>query len=66
MANWPKFKDEKCFGLKLEIEKKDIPSIKEFKDVIPDQYFRCNTITSFKYLLQSTLIQSFVVLIGLN
>ncbi len=52
-------------GRALAIENKDIPSIKEFKDVIPDRYFRCNTITSLKYLLQSTLIQSFVVLIGL-
>ncbi|MED5475043.1 MAG: DUF1343 domain-containing protein [Candidatus Neomarinimicrobiota bacterium] len=28
MAKWPKLKDEKCFGLKLEIEKKDYDVLK--------------------------------------
>ncbi len=51
-------------GQALEIEDKDIPSIKEFKDVIPDHYFRCDTIISLKYLLQTALIQSLVVAIG--
>ena len=50
-------------GQALEIEDKDIPSIKEFQDVIPDQYFKCNTKTSLRYLLQSALIQSLVVAI---
>ena len=53
-------------GQALAIEDKDIPSIKEFKDVIPDHYFKCNTKTSLRYLLQSALIQSLVVAIGLS
>ena len=59
----------KLSGLKgqaLVIENKDIPSIKEFQDVIPDHYLKCNTKTSLWYLLQSFLIQSLVVLIGLS
>jgi len=53
----------KLSGLKgqaLVIENKDIPSIKEFQDVIPDHYLKCNTKTSLRYLLQSFLIQSLV------
>ena len=53
-------------GQALVIENKDIPSIKEFQGVIPDQYFKCNTKTSLRYLFQSALIQSFVVAIGLS
>ena len=53
-------------GQALVIKDKDIPSIKEFQDVIPDHYFRCNTKTSLRYLLQSAFIQSFVVAIGLS
>ena len=53
-------------GQALVIEDKDIPSIKEFLDVIPDHYFRCNTKTSLRYLLQSAFIQSLVVAIGLS
>ena len=53
-------------GQALEIEDKDIPSMKEFQDVIPDKYFKCDTKTSFGYLLQSALIQSLVVAIGLS
>ena len=53
-------------GQALEIEEKDIPSIKEFQDVIPDHYFKCNTKTSLRYLLQTALIQSLVVAIGLS
>ncbi len=53
-------------GQALDIDNKDIPSIKEFQKVIPDHYFKCNTLTSLRYLLQSTLIQFFVVLIGLS
>ena len=49
-------------GQALEVENKDIPSIKEFKDVIPDHYFNCSTKISFRYLLQSTLIQSLIEL----
>jgi len=52
-------------GQALVIENKDIPSIKEFKDVIPDHYFKCNTKTSLRFLLQSVFIQFFVVAIGL-
>ena len=33
-------------GQALVIEDKDIPSIKEFQDVIPDHFFRCDTKTS--------------------
>jgi len=53
-------------GQALEIKDKDIPSIKEFQDVIPDHYFRSNTKTSLKYLLQSSFIQSLVVARGLS
>ena len=53
-------------GQALVIKDKDIPSIKEFQDVIPDHYFKCNTKTSLRYLLQSALIQSLVVAIGLS
>ena len=53
-------------GQALVIEDKDIPSIKEFQDVIPDHYFKCNTKTSLRYLFQSALIQTLVVAIGLS
>ena len=53
-------------GQALVIEDKDIPSIKEFQDVIPDHYFKSNTKTSLRYLLQTALIQFFVVAIGLS
>ena len=53
-------------GQALEIKNKDIPSIKEFQDVIPDNYLKCNTKTSLRYLLQSVLIQSLVVAIGFS
>jgi len=53
-------------GQALVIMDKDIPSIKEFRDVIPEHYFKCNTKTSLKYLFQTALIQSFVVAIGLS
>ncbi len=52
-------------GKALFVENRDIPSIKEFKDVIPAKYFKCSTRTSLLYLLQSILIQFFVVVIGL-
>ena len=52
-------------GQALAIEDKDIPSIKEFQDLIPNHYFKCNTKTSLRYLLQSALIQSLVIAIGL-
>ncbi len=52
-------------GQALEVEDRDIPSIKEFKDIIPDHFFRCSTKISLRYLLQSTLIQLLVVAIGL-
>ena len=52
-------------GQALVIRNQDIPSLKEFKDVIPDHYFKCNTLTSLRYLLQTALIQSFVIAIGL-
>jgi len=53
-------------GQALVIEDIDIPSIKEFQDVIPDHYFKSNTKTSLRYLLQTALIQSLVVAIGLS
>ena len=53
-------------GQALEINDSDIPSIKEFQDVIPDQFFRPKTSTSFKYLLQSILIQIVVLKVGLS
>ena len=52
-------------GQALHVENRDIPSIKEFKEVIPSHYFRCETKTSLRYLLQSALIQLIVVAIGL-
>ena len=53
-------------GQALLIQDKDIPSIKEFQNIIPDQYFKSNTKTSLRYLLQSALIQSLVAAIGLS
>ena len=53
-------------GQALEINKSDIPSIKEFQDVIPKHYFRSITRTSLRYLFQSILIQVEVILIGLE
>ena len=52
-------------GQALAVADKDIPSLKEFLDVIPDQYLMCSTKTSLKYLLQSALIQALVIFIGL-
>ena len=52
-------------GQALELENRDIPSIKEFKDVIPKHYFKCNTIISLSYLLQTALIQLLLIVIGL-
>ena len=43
----------------------DIPSMKEFRNIIPDQCFNCKTSTSLGYLLQSILIQAVVTAIGL-
>ena len=53
-------------GQALAIENKDIPSIKEFQNVIPAQYLKCNTKTSLRYLFQSTFIQAIVIVIGLS
>ena len=53
-------------GKALVIENKDIPSLKEFLDAIPDHYLKCDTKTSLRFLFQSVLIQSIVVLIGLS
>ena len=53
-------------GQALLVEDSDIPSIKQFKDVIPNHYFKSNTKTSLMYLFQSSLIQLFVLSIGLN
>ena len=53
-------------GKALVIEDKDIPSFKEFQDVIPDHFFKSDTKTSLRYLLQTALIQSLVVAIGLS
>ncbi len=52
-------------GQALEIKISDIPSMKEFKSVIPDHCFNSQTTTSLKYLLQTTIIQTIVVAIGL-
>ena len=53
-------------GKALEIKMSDIPSLKEFQDIIPDQYFKSITRISLRYLLQTILIQSVVILIGLS
>ena len=53
-------------GQALAIKNKDIPSLKEFQDVIPNHYLKCDTKTSLMYLLQSALIQLFVIAIGLS
>ena len=53
-------------GQALAINKSDIPSIKEFQDVIPDHYFKCKTKTSLRYLLQSVSIQAVIILLGLS
>ena len=52
-------------GQALAIKMSDIPSMKEFQSVIPDHCFNLQTRTSFRYLLQSILIQVVVIVIGL-
>ncbi len=52
-------------GHALAIKISDIPSMKEFQDVIPERYFKSKTKTSLRYLLQSVLIQTIVFLLGL-
>ena len=52
-------------GQALSTKKNDIPSFKEFQDVIPEQYLKIRTSTSLRYLLQSVLIQFAVIIIGL-
>ena len=41
--NLSKIKLSGLKGQALAINDKDIPSIKEFQDVIPDHFFKCNT-----------------------
>ena len=53
-------------GKALEIKTSDIPSLKEFQNIIPDKYFNSITRISLRYLLQTILIQSVVILIGLS
>ena len=53
-------------GQALFIDKSDIPSLKEFQNVIPNHYFKSKTSTSLRYLLQSFLIQAIVFVIGLS
>ncbi len=53
-------------GKALEIKMSDIPSLKEFQNIIPDQYFKSITRISLRYLLQTILIQSVVIVIGLS
>ena len=53
-------------GQALAIQNSDIPTIKEFQDIIPNRYFKSNTKTSLRYLFQSILIQIVVTLIGLS
>ncbi len=53
-------------GQALAINISDIPSLKEFQDTIPAHYFKPQTRTSLRYLLQSVLIQIVVVSIGLT
>ena len=53
-------------GQALAIKLSDIPSIKEFRAVIPKRYFKCKTTTSLRYLFQSGFIQAVLVLIGLS
>ena len=53
-------------GQALAINISDIPTLKEFQDVIPDHYFKASTKTSLRYLFQSFFIQAFVVAVGLS
>ncbi len=52
-------------GQALATKISDIPSMKEFKSVIPDHCFNPQTIISLGYLLQSIIIQAVVIAIGL-
>ncbi len=52
-------------GQALSTKTSDIPSMKEFKSVIPKHCFSSDTITSLGYLLQSIIIQAVVIAIGL-
>ena len=63
------FKEVRLSGLKgkaLEISLEDIPSMKQIKQVVPDICFTRSTLRSLGYLLQSLVIQSFVIAIGLS
>ena len=53
-------------GKALNIEKGDIPSIKQITAAISPECFRRNTLASIGFLLRSIVIQIFVVLIGLK
>ena len=53
-------------GKALEIKMSDIPSLKEFQNIIPDRYFKPITSISLRYLLQTIVIQTVVILIGLS
>ncbi len=53
-------------GKALEIKISDIPSLKEFQNVIPNQYFNSITRISLRYLLHTILIQTVVIAIGLS
>ena len=53
-------------GQALATKMSDIPSLSEFKSVIPIKYFKSQTINSLGYLLRSIIIQAIVVAIGLS
>tara|TARA_Y100000589_G_scaffold327224_1_gene368626 strand:+ start:185 stop:1345 length:1161 start_codon:yes stop_codon:yes gene_type:complete len=61
-------KNIKYSGLKgkaLEINSSDIPNLNEIKNILPKHCFSIKTTTSLKYLLQSLIIQTFVIVLGL-
>ncbi len=53
-------------GQALRIQKTDIPTMREFKDIVPNHCFQIRTKTSLGYLLQSIVIQLVVIAIGLK
>ena len=53
-------------GKALQIDLKDIPTLREINNILPRHCFYINTATSMKFLLQSIFIQVLVVWLGLS
>ena len=52
-------------GKALDIKSSDVPSLNDIKNILPRHCFSIKTKTSIKFLIQSLIIQSLVVSLGL-